>query len=306
MRLMPELPEIAIYVECLESRLIDRALGAIRISNPFLLRTVTPPADELVGKTIRSIRRIGKRIALELEDQYFAVFHLMIAGRFQWKQPGAALPRKYALAAFDFENGSLFLTEAGTKRRASLHFVHGENSLQSFAKGGIEIFSSSAEVFIESMKRENHTVKRALTDPRIISGIGNSYSDEILHAAGLSPFKQTKHMSDEELTHLFESAVSILSYWIEELRRRTGEQFPGKVTAFKEGLSVHGRFQEPCPVCATSIQRIRYAENECNYCPTCQTEGKLLADRALSALLKSDWPKSLDELERLHSKMTSN
>ena len=303
---MPELPEIAIYVECLESRIVGRRLGAIRISNPFLLRTVTPPADELVGKTIRSVQRIGKRIALELEDQYFAVFHLMIAGRFQWKQPGAALPRKYALAAFDFENGSLFLTEAGTKHRASLHLVHGQDSLQSFTRGGIEIFSCSAEVFIESMKRKNHTVKRALTDPRIISGIGNSYSDEILHAAGLSPFKQTRHMNDEELTHLFESAVSILSFWIEELRKRTGEQFPGKVTAFKEGLSVHGRYQKPCPVCSTPIQRIRYAENECNYCPTCQTGGKLLADRALSALLKSDWPKSLDELEQLHSKMTSN
>jgi formamidopyrimidine-DNA glycosylase len=293
---MPELPDITIYIEALESRIVGQTLERVRIPKPFLLRSVDPPITAANGKRVTGIRRMGKRIVLELEDDLFLVIHLMIAGRLRWVPAGTKVPGKFGLAAFDFPNGTLILTEAGSKRRASLWLVRGEQSLEQFDRGGLEVLDASLEQFSERLSRENHTLKRSLTDPRLFSGIGNAYSDEILHRARLSPVKHTNRLSSEEIKRLFEATRAILVEWTDRLRRESGDDFPAKVTAFREEMAVHGKYRQPCPVCGTPVQRIRYADNETNYCPRCQTEGKLLADRALSRLLKRDWPKSIDEL----------
>jgi len=293
---MPELPDITVYIEALESRIVGQPLERIRIAKPFLLRSVDPPINAAYGKLVVGVRRIGKRIALELEDDLFLVIHLMIAGRLRWVPAGAKVPGKLGLAAFDFPNGTLILTEAGSKRRASLWLVRGEASLEQFQRGGLEVLDASIAQFTEQLIKENHTLKRSLTDPRLFSGIGNAYSDEILHRAKLSPVKHTRRLSEEEIARLFDATRATLIEWTERLRRESAGDFPGKVTAFRDEMAVHGKFGKPCPVCGTPVQRIRYADNETNYCPRCQTEGKLLADRALSRLLKQDWPRSIDEL----------
>lgn len=301
---MPELPDITVYVERLGARTIGNRLQRIRIISPFLLRTAQPPLEESFDRKVSSISRIGKRIVIGLEGDYYLVIHLMVTGRLRWRDGGAKPPRKGGLAAFEFSTGTLLFTEAGIKHRASLHLVQGDRSLDQFHKGGIEVLESDDSAFIRAMRAENHTVKRALTDPRIISGVGNTFSDEILHATRMSPYRQTKSMSDEELVALFEKCRLVLDEWTKKLREEVGEGFPEKVSAFKEGMAVHGRFQKPCPVCNSPVQRIRYTNNESNYCPNCQTGGKLLADRALSRLLKDDWPKTIEELERLQSGVT--
>ena len=293
---MPELPDITAYIEALESRIVGQPLGRVRIPKPFLLRSVDPPISAANGKRVIGIRRMGKRIVLELEDDLFLVIHLMIAGRLRWVPAGAKVPGKLGLAAFDFPNGTLILTEAGSKRRASLWLVRGEKSLEQFDRGGLEVLDADIEQFTERLTRENHTLKRSLTDPRLFSGIGNAYSDEILHRAKLSPVKHTNRLTSEEIKRLFDATRAILVEWTDRLRRESGNGFPTKVTAFREEMAVHGKYRKPCPVCGTPVQRIRYADNETNYCPRCQTDGKLLADRALSRLLKQDWPKSIDEL----------
>jgi formamidopyrimidine-DNA glycosylase len=293
---MPELPDITVYIEALESRIVGQPLERIRIAKPFLLRSVDPPINTAYGKRVVAVRRIGKRIALELEDDLFLVIHLMIAGRLRWVPAGAKVPGKLGLAAFDFPNGTLILTEAGSKRRASLWLVRGEASLEQFQRGGLEVLDASIAQFTEQLIKENHTLKRSLTDPRLFSGIGNAYSDEILHRARLSPVKHTRRLSEEEIARLFDATRATLIEWTERLRRESAGDFPAKVTAFRDEMAVHGKFGKPCPVCGTPVQRIRYADNETNYCPRCQTEGKLLADRALSRLLKQDWPRSIDEL----------
>jgi formamidopyrimidine-DNA glycosylase len=293
---MPELPDITVYIEALESRIVGQPLERIRIAKPFLLRSVDPPINTAYGKRVVAVRRIGKRIALELEDDLFLVIHLMIAGRLRWVPAGAKVPGKLGLAAFDFPNGTLILTEAGSKRRASLWLVRGEASLEQFQRGGLEVLDASIAQFTEQLIKENHTLKRSLTDPRLFSGIGNAYSDEILHRAKLSPVKHTRRLSEEEIARLFDATRATLIEWTERLRRESAGDFPAKVTAFRDEMAVHGKFGKPCPVCGTPVQRIRYADNETNYCPRCQTEGKLLADRALSRLLKQDWPRSIDEL----------
>jgi formamidopyrimidine-DNA glycosylase len=293
---MPELPDITVYVEALESRIVGQTLERVRIPKPFLLRSVDPPIAAANGKRVTGIRRMGKRIVLELEDDLFLVIHLMIAGRLRWVPAGTKIPGKFGLAAFDFPNGTLILTEAGSKRRASLWLARGEEALAQFDRGGLEVLDASLEQFSERLSRENHTLKRSLTDPRLFSGIGNAYSDEILHRARLSPVKHTNRLSSEEIEKLFDATRAILVEWTDRLRRESGGDFPAKVTAFREEMAVHGKYRQPCPVCGTPVQRIRYADNETNYCPRCQTEGKLLADRALSRLLKQDWPKSIDEL----------
>jgi formamidopyrimidine-DNA glycosylase len=293
---MPELPDITIYIEALESRVVGQTLERTRIPKPFLLRSVDPPLSAAQGQRVIGIRRMGKRIVVELEDDLFLVIHLMIAGRLRWVPAGGKVPGKIGLAAFDFTNGTLILTEAGSKRRASLWLVRGEQSLQQFERGGLEVLDSSLAEFTEPLVRENHTLKRSLTDPRLFSGIGNAYSDEILHRAKLSPIKHTKRLSEEEIQRLFDAARATLTEWTARLRKDSKGDFPAKVTAFREEMAVHGKFRKPCPVCGTPVQRIRYADNETNYCPRCQTEGKLLADRALSRLLKEDWPRSIDEL----------
>jgi formamidopyrimidine-DNA glycosylase len=293
---MPELPDVTVYLEALERRLVGDELIRIRLANPFLLRTVIPAPDELAGKRIEGLRRIGKRIVIELEGKLFIVIHLMIAGRFKWLAPGAKIPRKVGLAAFDFTRGTLLLTEQGAKRRASLHLVRGEENLRQFDPGGMEILDSTLEQFRDALRRERHTLKRSLTDPHLFSGIGNAYSDEILHRARLSPVQMTTNLSDEEIERLYESTRAVLAEWIERLREDAGERFPEKVTAFRPEMAVHGKYNQPCPECGTPVQRIVYAENETNYCARCQTGGKLLADRALSRLLHDDWPKSIDEL----------
>ncbi len=293
---MPEYPDIAVYIEALESRVIGRRLERVRIAKPFLLRSFDPPISAAEGKTVTGIRRMGKRIVLELDDDLFLVIHLMIAGRLRWLESAAKVPGKIGLAAFDFANGALILTEAGSKRRASLWLIRGEESLVQFERGGLEIFESTLAEFAERLTRENHTLKRSLTDPRLFSGIGNAYSDEILHRARLSPVKHTRRLSEEETSRLFAATREVLTEWTDRLREESKGDFPKKVTAFREEMAVHGKFGKPCPVCATPVQRIRYADNETNYCPRCQTEGKLLADRALSRLLKQDWPKSIDDL----------
>jgi formamidopyrimidine-DNA glycosylase len=262
------------------------------------VRSFDPPVDAIVGREVRGLRRLGKRIVWQLDDQIFVVFHLMIAGRFRWKERGAAIPGKVGLGAFDFASGTLILTEAGSKRQASLYVVRGEAALAAHDPGGLEVIPGGVAAFAAALRRENHTIKRALTDPHLVSGIGNAYSDEILHAAKMSPMRLTQQMSDDEYAHLYEITVATLIGWRDRLIAEAGEEFPEKITAFRDGMSVHGRYGKPCPVCGTPVQRIRYAANEANYCPTCQTGGKLLADRSLSRLLKGDWPKSLEELER--------
>jgi len=294
---MPELPDITIYIEALEARLLNQLLEKIRLASPFLLRSFEPPIRAAEGKKILGFQRIGKRIVFELEGDLFLVFHLMITGRFHWKKRGAAVPRKYGHAAFDFPSGTLLLTEMGAKKRASLHLVHGREKLAEHDPKGLEIFQSDLSAFREALTRENHTLKRTLTDPHVFSGIGNAYSDEILHRAKLSPVKQTKQMTETEIKTLYQAMRECLSEWIERLRKDTGKNFPERVTAFRNDMAVHGKYRKPCPVCGSPVQRIVYAENETNYCAKCQTGGKLLADRSLSRLLKADWPRTLEEME---------
>jgi formamidopyrimidine-DNA glycosylase len=294
---VPELPDVVVYLEALERRILGRRLAGVRLASPFVLRSVDPPVSALAGRRVLSLRRMGKRLVLGLKDDLFIVIHLMIAGRLRWAAAGARAPGKIGLAAFDFEEGTLLLTEAGSKRRASLHLVAGESALTAFERGGLEPLEAEEAEFVRRLRLENHTLKRALTDPRLFSGIGNAYSDEILHRARLSPLRLTTRLSEEEAARLYHATRSVLAEWTERLRRETGQGFPEKVTAFRDGMAVHGRFRQPCPVCGAPIQRIRYAENETNYCPVCQTEGRLLADRGLSRLLREDWPRSLEELE---------
>lgn len=295
---MPELPDVVVYIEALEARIRDKTLQNIRIASPFVLRSVDPAPAALLGKKVRAIRRLGKQIVFVFDDEHFLVLHLMIAGRLQWREPHASLTGKIGLAAFDFDSGTLILTEAGSKKRASLHVVRGEKTLKTFDRRALEVIDSSLEDFENALRHENHTLKRSLTDPRLFSGIGNAFSDEILHHAKLSPMKQTSRLSDEEVRRLWESTRSVLAEWVARLRSQTGGEFPSKVTAFRPEMAVHGRFGKPCPRCGAPVQRIVYAENECNYCAPCQTEGRLLADRAISRLLKEDWPRSLEEMEK--------
>jgi len=294
---MPELPDIVIYIEALERRILGRRLIRCRIINPFVLRSAGVQLAELEGRGVLELRRLGKRIVIRFEDDLAAVIHLMIAGRLHWKPPDAHLSRRNGLAAFDFAEGSLLLTEAGSKHRASLHLVRGAAAVDALDPRGLELAASTLQQFKDALTRENHTVKRTLTDPKVFSGIGNAYSDEILHAARLSPLALTSRLADEEIAQLFRAVRETLETWTARLREETGDGFPEKVTAFRPAMAVHGRYRLPCPVCAAPVQRIRYAENEVNYCPRCQTGGKLLADRALSRLLKTDWPRSLDEWE---------
>lgn len=294
---MPELPDVTIYIEALKPRILGRTLERVRLASPFFLRSTDPPLAEAEGKRVAELARLGKRIVFGLEAELFLVLHLMIAGRLHWKAPRAPLSRRRDLAAFDFPGGTLTVTEAGTKKRASLHLVRGEAALREMDPGGAEIFEIEQAEFGEILRRENHTLKRALTDPRLFSGIGNAYADEILHRARLSPVKMTRQLTEEESGRLYEAARETLSLWIERLRAATGSAFPERVTAFRPGMAVHGRFRKPCPECGALVQRIAYAENETNYCPRCQTGGRLLADRALSRLLKGDWPRTLEELE---------
>jgi formamidopyrimidine-DNA glycosylase len=293
---MPELPDVTVYVEALRERVIGQPLTRLRFASPFILRTVEPAPSQLEGKKVRQVRRMGKRIVVALEDDLFIVIHLMIAGRFKWLPSGAKIPAKLGLAAFDFPNGTLVLTEAGSKRRASVHIVRGEEAVRALDPGGVEVLETDLETFRSLLTRERHTLKRSLTDPHLFSGIGNAYSDEILHRARLSPIQMTTSLSDEEIARLFDATRATLIDWTERLRHEAAGRFPEKVTAFREGMAVHGRYNKPCPDCGTPVQRIVYAENETNYCARCQTGGRLLADRALSRLLHSDWPKSIDEL----------
>ena len=298
---MPELPDITIYLEALEARILGQSLDRIRITGPFLLRTAAPPIDSARGRRVAALRRLGKRIAIGLEGDLWLVLHLMIAGRLHWRDSGVRLRRKLDLAAFDFPNGSLVLTEAGTKRRASLYLVEGEQSLMQLDPGGIAVLNVSLDRFAAVLTSRNHTLKRALTDPTLFSGIGNAYSDEILHHAHLSPIALTQRLDSDQIRRLHESVESVLREWIERLRSEAAGAFPEKVTAFQPEMAVHGKYGTPCPVCGGTVQRIRYAENETNYCPACQTGGKLLADRALSLLLKKDWPKTPEELEEMRT-----
>lgn len=292
---MPELPDITIYIEALEKRILNHTLKRVRIASPFLLRTATPPIQSVEGKRAVALRRLGKRICIGFEEDLWLVLHLMIAGRLHWAE-GPLKLSKLHLATFEFDNGSLSLTEAGTQKRASLHLVETEAALSDLDPGGRELFELSLEEFTRILQAENHTLKRALTDPRALSGIGNAYSDEILWQAQLSPIALTQKLTPEELKRLFEATRYSLTDWVERLRAETGDKFPEKVTAFRKGMAVHGRYKEPCPRCGSKVQRIRYATNETNYCPTCQTGGRLLADRALSRLLRENWPKTAEEL----------
>jgi formamidopyrimidine-DNA glycosylase len=296
---MPELPDIVSYISALQPRIVGQPLERIRLNSAFLLRTAQPPLASVGGRIVRELRRVGKRIAIGLEDDFWLALHLMIAGRLHWRAREAKLAGRNSLAAFDFPNGSLVLTEAGTKRRASLHVFIGEDNLRSLDPGGIDIFTSDLDSFRATLTAENHTLKRALTDPRLVSGIGNAYSDEILHAAQLSPIMLTQKLSSQEWERLFAATRSTLAFWVDRLRAEANENFPEKVTAFREGMAVHGRYGEPCPRCGDKVLRIRYADKETNYCARCQTDGKVLADRSLSRLLGSDWPRTLEELESL-------
>jgi formamidopyrimidine-DNA glycosylase len=296
---MPELPDIRAYIDALESRVMRQPLERVRLANPFLLRTVSPSVAEMEGRTVVQLKRIGKRIAIGVEGDLWLVLHLMIAGRLHWKARGVKLGGRQNLAAFDFPSGSLTLTEAGAKRRASLHILSGEDGLRSVDPGGIDVLATDVESFRRALAAENHTLKRALTDPRLISGIGNAYSDEILHAAQLSPVALTQKLKPQEWEQLFEATVTTLNLWVDRLKSEAGDGFPEKVTAFRPGMTVHGRAGKPCPRCGQEVLRIRYAENETNYCARCQTGGKVLADRGLSRLLGSDWPRTLEELEAL-------
>jgi formamidopyrimidine-DNA glycosylase len=299
---VPELPDVVVYLEAFERHVLGRRLERVRLASPFLVRSFDPPVSAAEGRRVTGLSRLGKRIVWRLEGDLHLVFHLMIAGRFRWRERGVpsqqvALPKKNGLAAFDFEHGTVLLTEASSKKRASLHVVAGAEGLAEHDRGGLEVLDADAEAFGAALARENHTLKRALTDPRILSGIGNAYSDEILHRARTSPFKRTSQLTAEETRRLHAAAVEVLGEWIERSRREVGDGFPEKVTAFRPEMAVHGRYGRPCPVCGTPVQRLIYAENEANYCPTCQTGGKLLADRALSRLMREDWPKTLEELE---------
>ena len=295
---MPELPDILLYLHALRPRIVGRRIERVRLASPFLLRSIAPPPDAVAGRTVVDLARLGKRVVLEVEGDLFLVFHLMIAGRFRWTAPGAKIPGKVGLLALDFPDGTLVLTEAGTKRQASLHVVGGREALAGHDPGGIDVMHCAPEAFVAALRRERHTLKRALTDPRLFSGIGNAYSDEILHAAGLSPFALTTSIPDEAIARLLEATRSTLAAWTVRLQEETAGAFPEKVTAFRDGMAVHGRYGKPCPVCGTPVQRIVYAANEANYCPTCQTGGRLLADRAMSRLMREDWPRTLEELER--------
>ncbi len=295
---MPELPDVTLYVEALASRIVDQPIERICLVSPFFVRTAVPPIRSAEGKRVHRVSRLGKRIVLELDGELFLVLHLMITGRLHWKPAGAKVPGKVGLAAFDFPNGTLLITEASTKKRAALHLVQGASALAELDRGGIDVLAATPEAFAAVLRSENHTLKRALTDPTLFDGIGNAYSDEILHRARLSPLKLTRRLSDEEIARLSSAAVHTLREWIERLRAESRGRFPEKVTAFHPEMAVHGRYGQPCPDCGTPVQRIVYAENEANYCPTCQTGGRLLADRALSRLLRADWPKTLDELEQ--------
>jgi formamidopyrimidine-DNA glycosylase len=294
---MPELPDIVVYLDALAPRILGLRLERARVTSPFLLRSADPPLAAADGKTVTGLRRLGKRIVWAMEDDLFLVFHLMIAGRFKWRKRGAKPPGKIGLASFDFPDGTLLLTEASKKHRASLHLVRGERGLRAHDPGGLDVLTADAAAFRAALRSESHTLKRALTDPRLFDGIGNAYSDEILHAAKLSPFQLTRQLDDEATVRLHRAAQRTLLGWIEGLRAEIGFEFPEKVTAFREGMAVHGRYRRPCPVCGSPVQRIRYAENEANYCATCQTGGRVLADRALSRLLKDDWPRSLEAWE---------
>jgi formamidopyrimidine-DNA glycosylase len=298
-RIVPELPDITVYVEALNRRVVGARLEDVRLKSPFLLRSVAPPISALKGKEVSAVRRLGKRIVFAFEAELYLVLHLMIAGRLKWRDAGKKPSGKIDLAAFDFSTGTLLLTEAGTKKRASLYVVAGDDGLANFDRGGLEVLDASEDAFVGRLTSESHTVKRSLTDPRLFSGIGNAYSDEILHRARLSPVRLTRRLTPEEMHRLFDATRATLIEWTERLRAETGDGFPEKVTAFRDAMAVHGRYGEPCPVCGTPVQRIRYANNETNYCPTCQTDGKLLADRALSRLLKEDWPRSIEELEEI-------
>jgi formamidopyrimidine-DNA glycosylase len=295
---MPELPDVLLYIDSLQPRVLNQTLERVRLSSPFVVRSVDPPISTINGRKVLRLRRLGKQIVFEFDDELFLVIHLMIAGRFQWKERGAKIPGKLGLAAFDFPTGTLLLTEAGSKKRASINVVQQERNLAAFDRGALEVLDSSLEEFRDTLTRENHTLKRALTDPRLFSGIGNAYSDEILHCAQLSPMKLTGKLTEDEIARLHTATKSTLVEWIERLRVEAGSEFPSKVTAFRPEMAVHGRYGKPCPVCGSLVQHIVYAENECNYCATCQTEGRLLADRGLSRLLKQDWPRSLDEWEQ--------
>ncbi|MEO8049253.1 MAG: DNA-formamidopyrimidine glycosylase family protein [Acidobacteriota bacterium] len=294
---MPELPDVVVYIEALEKRILGQKLETVRIASPFLLRTVEPPLENAYGKTVTRLRRVGKRISIGLEDDLWLVVHLMIAGRLHWRARGAKVSKPRGLAAFDFPNGSVLLTEAGSQKRVSLHVMAGEEELRSLDPGGLEVLDAALQQFAAALLSANHTLKRALSDPHLFSGIGNAYSDEILFEARLSPLALTQKLSQEEIEGLFAAVRTTLTRWITRLREDAGDSFPEKVTAFREGMAVHGRYQQPCLRCGSKIQRIRYAANETNYCPKCQTNGKLLADRALSRLLREDWPKTPEELE---------
>jgi formamidopyrimidine-DNA glycosylase len=294
---VPELPDILVYIDALASRIVGEKLERVRLLNPFLLRTADPPISAIEGRTVIGLRRIGKRIVIEFEHGLFLVLHLMVVGRLRWSTESSKAPGRIGLAILEFSSGSLVLTEAGTKRRASLHLVQGEEALKRFDPGGLEVLDVDRAAFALRLKAENHTLKRALTDPHIFSGIGNAYSDEILHRARLSPIVLTSHLTNEEVARLYEATRAILTEWTEQLRREAGEAFPDKVTAFRDAMAVHGRHGQPCPVCGAPVQRIVYADNDTNYCARCQTGGRILADRALSRLLKKSWPRNIDELE---------
>ena len=296
---MPELPDVEVYRECLTARIVGHTLERVQLASPFLLRTVEPPLDRALGRTVVAVRRLGKRVVIALEGELFLVFHLMIAGRLRWRPRGAPIPRKVGLAAFEFSSGTLLVTEASSRKRASLHVVAGEDGLRALDPGGIEVLASDLAAFRAALLAENHTLKRALTDPRLFSGIGNAYSDEILHRARLSPIALTTQLDEAEIARLYDATQVTLRDWLDRLRAETGTGFPEHVTAFRETMAVHGRYRKPCPDCGAPVQRIAYAENETNYCARCQTGGRLLADRALSRLLKQDWPRTLEELEAL-------
>jgi formamidopyrimidine-DNA glycosylase len=294
---MPELPDITVYVEQLIPRIVGQTFEGVRLASPFLLRTASPPLGAAQGKKVLGVCRMGKRIVIELEDGLFLVLHLMIAGRLHWREHGKAIQGKIGLAAFDFSSGTLLLNEASPKKRAALYLVQGEQALQEFDRGGLEVMDASVDDFRKRLLAENHTLKRSLTDPDLFSGIGNAYSDEILHRARMSPVKMTRTLEEGDVERLFAATREVLQEWTDRLRKDTAEGFPEKVTAFRKDMAVHGKYRQPCPVCGTPVQRIVHAENESNYCPTCQTGGKLLADRALSRLLKQDWPRTIEELE---------
>jgi formamidopyrimidine-DNA glycosylase len=295
---MPELPDILLYLHALRSRVVGHVIEHVRLASPFLLRSIDPPPSTVEGKSIVALHRLGKRVVFEADDELFLVFHLMIAGRFRWKPHGTKVPGKVGLLAIDFDNGTLLMTEAGTKRQASLYVVRGREALTPHEPGGVQVLEIALPEFAEALQADNHTLKRALTDPHVFSGIGNAYSDEILHAARLSPFKQTQSLTDAEVRQLYHATRETLTTWIERLREQAGDEFPEKVTAFHDEMAVHGKYGQPCPRCGSPVQRIVYAANEANYCATCQTGGRLLADRSLSRLLRDDWPRTVEELEK--------